>query len=99
MSGLNVTNSQFKNDKVPSKHYESLNPAFTADTMTACPCCQEMSLESAFQPSLIPNGTGYTLTHCTNPECYGYALTLKRETFLETMQARQQIAQEAGSDE
>lgn len=64
--------------------YSTLNTKFTASPRP-CPCCGEMALETAQQPMLVPrNGqTEYTLIHCKNPDCDGYALTLKAEVFFE----------------
>lgn len=53
--------------------YLTLNPAFQPDTENPCPCCQQMSLETALQ--VMPRRT-LTLVHCKNPVCENYAMTM-----------------------
>jgi hypothetical protein len=86
MKQLSAT-TQDQCDKAPSSAYASLNSKFKPDTVTACPCCQQMALEVAFQPPLIPTKAGYELMHCKNPDCTGYGMTMKREAFLTAMAA------------
>lgn len=109
MSGLNVTkrNSVRGESDAPQSPapvtlahteshceptYTSINPNFQP-LATPCPHCNQVSLESAFQPPLVPTKTGYMMTHCTNTDCAAYALTLEHTAFMKAK------AQEGGSDE
>jgi hypothetical protein len=86
----NLQSSKLDNG-ITESLYVTLNSKFSPDTVTPCPCCQQMSLECAFQPPLVKGKQGYTLCHCRNPHCEMYGVTLNQEQY-QTMAALERLA-------
>ena len=71
--------------------YPSQNPA-AHPISDPCPCCGQVALESYVQCSLGSQPT-QTKTHCKNPACAMFTMTLTHETFM------QQAAESRCTDE